>query len=94
MLHPVRIELWPWFQVQHSPLWANWAFACKTETLGSLYSHTLLIPTKSFKYKNQVIHKQKFNDSLSSTYEISSERRVLDMESEANQRPGFNPHWR
>ena len=28
---------------------ANWAFACKTETLGSLYSHAVLIPTKSSK---------------------------------------------
>ena len=25
------------------PFWANLAFACKTETLGSLYSHALLI---------------------------------------------------
>ena len=33
------------FQVQHYPIWANWVFDCKTETLGSLYSHALLIPT-------------------------------------------------
>ena len=33
-----------WFQVQHAPLYTNLAFACKTETLGSLYSHALLIP--------------------------------------------------
>ena len=32
------------------------AFACKTETLGSLYSHALLILTKSSKSKNQVVH--------------------------------------
>ena len=43
------IEPWPlmnlWIKLQHSPFWANWAFPCKTETLGSLYSHALLIPT-------------------------------------------------
>ena len=33
-----------WFQVQHAPLYTNLAFACKTETLGSLYSHALFIP--------------------------------------------------
>ena len=32
--------------------------------------------------KNQVIHKQKFKDPLSSTSQISSERRELDLESE------------
>ena len=33
-----------WFQVQHYSFWANWAeLAQKTETLGSLYSHALLI---------------------------------------------------
>ena len=30
MLPLLGIELW--FQVQHYPFWANWAFACKTET--------------------------------------------------------------
>ena len=25
-----------WFQVKQYPLWANWVFACKSETLGSL----------------------------------------------------------
>ena len=39
-----------------SPFWTNWVFACNTETLGSLYSHVLLIPTKSSKSKNQVLH--------------------------------------
>ena len=34
------------FQVQHSPFYTNLIFACKTETLGSLYSHALLIPLK------------------------------------------------
>ena len=35
-----------WIQVQHAPLYTNLAFACKTETLSSLYSHALLILTK------------------------------------------------
>ena len=30
-----------WFQVQHAPLYTNLAFACKTDTLSSLYSHAL-----------------------------------------------------
>ena len=68
MLPPVSIEPRPlmnlWFQVQHSPFWANWAFVCKTETLGSLYSHALLIPTKSSKFKNQVLYEQKFRDHM------------------------------
>ena len=42
-------------------------FACKTETLGSSYSHALLIPLKSSKSKYQVVHEQKFKDLLSST---------------------------
>ena len=84
MLPPVRIEPGPlmnlWSQVQHSPFWANWAFACRNETLGSLYHHALLIPTKSYKSKNQVMHKQKFKDLQSSTCPVSSERRVLDLD--------------
>ena len=32
-------------QVQHAPLYTNLAFACKTETLSSLYSQALLILT-------------------------------------------------
>ena len=35
-----------WFQVQHSTFWTKLTFACKTETLGSLYSHALLILTE------------------------------------------------
>ena len=57
MLHLVRIEPRPlinlWFQVQHHPLWTNWALAYKTETLGSLYklySHALLIIAKSSQF--------------------------------------------
>ena len=55
-----------WFQVQHAPLYTNLAFACKTETLSSLYSHALLSVTKSSKSKHQVVHEQKFKGLLSS----------------------------
>ena len=64
------------------PFRTNFAFACKTETLGSLYGHVLLILTKSSKSKNQLVHEQKFKDLLSSTWQGSVERRVLDLESE------------
>ena len=67
-----------WFQVQHYPLYTNLTFACKTETLGSLYSHALLIPLKSSKSKYQVVHEQKFKDLLSSTCQVIVERIVLD----------------
>ena len=67
MLPTVGIEPRPLmnlcFQFQHFPFLANWAFACKTETLGQLYSHALLISTKWSKSKNQVMHKQKFKDA-------------------------------
>ena len=43
-----------------------------------LHSFKLLILTKSS--KNQVVHKQKFKDVLSSTSQISVRRRVLDLE--------------
>ena len=59
-------------------------FACKTETLGSLYSHALLILTESSKSKNQVLHELKFKDLLSSTCQVSVERIVLDLESEVS----------
>ena len=72
-----------WFQVQHAPLHTNLTFAYKTETLGSLYSHALLILLKSSKSKHQVVHEQKFKDLLSSTCQVSVERIVLDLESEA-----------
>ena len=71
-----------WFQVQHAPLYTNLAFACKTETLSSLYSHALLILTKSSKSKHQVVHEQKFKDLLSSTCQASVEKSMLDLESE------------
>ena len=72
----------PWFQVQHYPLYTTLTFAYKTETLGSLYNHALLIPLKSSKSKYQVVHEQKFKDLLSSTCQVSVERIVLDLESE------------
>ena len=55
-------------------------FACKT--LGSLYSHALLILTESSKSKNQVVDEQNFKDPISSTCQFSSERRMLNLESE------------
>ena len=70
------------FQVQNSNLWTNLVFACKTETLGFIYSHTLLILNKSSKSKNQMVHEEKFKDLLSNTFQISMERRVIDLESE------------
>ena len=91
MSPPVSIELLHlWFQVQQSPFLTNLVFTCKTETLGSLYSHALLIQTKSSSSKNQMVHEQKFKDLLSSTCQISSERRVLDLESEVQ---AFKTHW-
>ena len=36
------------------------------------------------------MHKQKFEDHLSSTCQMSSEGRLLDLESEIQ---GFNTHW-
>ena len=46
---------------------AKLTFACKSETFRSLYSHALLILTKSSKSKNQVVHEQKFKEPLNST---------------------------
>ena len=43
-----------WSQVQHAPLYTNLAFACKTETLSSLYSQALLILTKSSRSKSKL----------------------------------------
>ena len=47
-----------------------------------LYIQALLILTNSSTSKNQVVHEQKFKDPLSSAFQISSERRVLDLESD------------
>ena len=63
------VSIKPLDQVQHAPLYTNLAFACKTEILGSLYSHALLILTKSSKSKHQVVHEQKF-----STCQVSYEK--------------------
>ena len=71
--------------------YTNLTFACKTETLGSLYNHALLIPLKSSKSKYQVMHEQKFQDLLSSTCQVSVEWRVL--ESEVMRGLGFYFHW-
>ena len=68
-----------WLQVQHAPLYTNLAFACKTETLCSLYSHALLIPLKSSKSKHQVVHEWKFKDLLSSTCQVSVEKSMFDL---------------
>ena len=82
-----------WFQVQQSPFWTNLAFACKIETFRSLYSNALLILTKSLEFKNQVVHKQKFKDPLSSTYLTSSERDCwIGLGIRGFERPGFYPH--
>ena len=62
-----------------------------TETLGSLYSHALVIPLKSSKPKYQVVHEQKFKDLLGSTCQVSVEMVVLDLESEVMRGPGSIP---
>ena len=77
-----------WLQVQCYPFYTNLTFACKTETLGSLYIHALLIPLKSSKSKYQVVHEQKFKVLLSSTCQVSVEKIVLDLESEVMRGPG------
>ena len=48
-----------WFQVQHYPFWTKLIFACRTETLGSLYSHAVLIMAKS----SQFLQLQKSSDA-------------------------------
>ena len=63
------------------------------ETLDSLYSHVLLILTKSSKFKNQVVREQKFKDLISSIWQVRPEMRVLDLESEVSQRSWFNIYW-
>ena len=52
--------------------WAKLTFACKSKTFKSLYSHALLILTKSSKSKYQVVPEQKFKDPLNSTCQFSS----------------------
>ena len=82
-----------WFQVQHYPFYINLTLACKTVTLGSVYSHDLLILLKSSKFKYQVVHEQMFKDHLSSTCQVSVERMVLDLESEVMRGLGSIPTW-
>ena len=60
-----------WFQVQHYAFYANLTFACKTETLLSLYSHALLILLKSSKSKHQAVHEQKFKNLLDGKCQVS-----------------------
>ena len=60
--------------------------ACKTKTLGSLYSHALLILTKSSKFKNQAVNEHNFKDLRSSKCPISLERIVCDLESDVHYR--------
>ena len=54
-----------------------------------LFGHALLISTISSESKNQQ-KKQKFKHILRSTYQMSSERSVLDLKSEVW---GFNTQW-
>ena len=49
----------------------------------------MLYWTKSSKSKHQVVHEQKFKDLLSSTYQVSVERSMLDLGSEVQ---WFNTH--
>ena len=54
----------------------------------------LHVYSRVFHKLDEIGNNVNINDPPSSTHEISSERRVLDLESEAEQRSGFNPHWR
>ena len=63
---PVGIKAGP-LVTPDSQFWTKLTFACKTETLGSLYNHALLILTGSSKSKYHLVHEQKFKDLLSST---------------------------
>ena len=44
--------------VWHPPIWANLALLVRLRLLRSLYSHALLILTKSSKSKNLLVHQQ------------------------------------
>ena len=55
LLRPVGIEPGPLINPRFHPFSANWAFAYKTESLGSLYNRALLM------------HEHKFKDLVSST---------------------------
>ena len=68
MLPSLGIEPRPlinlWFQVQHYPLRTSWELAYKTETLGSLYSHALLIKAKSFQFIGVTFFSKFYNPNL------------------------------
>ena len=91
MLPPVRIEPGTSHSKSNTLLFCAYlAFACKTGTSGFLYSHALLILTKSSKSNNQVVHEQGFKDPLSSTCQGSLERKSVRL---GIRGPRFNPHW-
>ena len=57
------------------PYKADLEFACRSET----FSHALLILNESLKW---CMNRRQIKDPLSSTCQVSSERRGLDLESE------------
>ena len=72
----------------------TWAPDSKSNTILSELTGHLLVRLSLwdsyivmlYSSKIQVVHEQKFKDPLSSTCQISPERRVLDLKSEVNQR--------
>ena len=66
MLLPVGIEPGPLItsDSKFNTLLSGLTFGCKTETIASLNSLTLLILTESSKSKNQVVYELKFKDLL------------------------------
>ena len=62
MLPPVGIEPGPLINPGFYPFSANWAFAYKTESLGSLYNHALM---------SVLMHEHKFKDLFSSTCSLA-----------------------
>ena len=71
MLPLIRIEPGASDLMYNTPFWANLAFARKTQTLGFLNSHALLILTESSKSKNQVVHEETFENTLDSLCQVS-----------------------
>ena len=59
MLPPRSSTYWTPIVLIQCPTLSFLDFAC-----GFLYSHALLIPTKSSKSKNKVVHEQKLKDHL------------------------------
>ena len=53
-----------------------------TGTLGSLYSHALLIPTKSSKCKTHVVHEQKLKISYVAHARLAQKEECLNFKSE------------